>query len=158
MAEKNRQTDDYKMERRPDPSSAAAASPLPLRRVDILRAEDIIPGGPTTARPVDTKTGLNSAFAETSERPVSESENIRQVNIPQFDLAEDIMAEQRRLIAIRRKGPSHACPSSLVSHHSPTETRWTTDDGRWTNAERDPIIADIVARDIEWLCAGSSWA
>jgi len=118
MAEKDKQADDYKINRRPD----------------ILRAKDIIPGNAGKER----DSGVERAG---------------QVDIPQFDLANDIMAEHRRLSAIRRKGPSTVVPrpSSFVS-------RRTMDEGRETSpAEWDPIIADIVARDIDRLCSGTSW-
>jgi hypothetical protein len=122
---------------RPDPSSAAADSPLPLQRVDILRAKDIIPG----------------AVREDS---------ISRVDIPQFDLAEDIMAEQRRLSAIRRKGPDSPAQIPVatpqLSSDLPPPSRYSDDRGAFERigAGWDPIIESIVARDIERLCAGGS--
>jgi hypothetical protein len=133
MAEKDRQIDAYKPAR---PQGG------PQRRLDILRAKDIIPGG---------------------ERPVSGGENIAQVDVPRFDLAEDIMAEQRRLIAIRRKGPGGAAPIPVttpqLSSDSPPASRCSDDRGAFEGicAGWDPIIANIVARDIEQLCAGGAW-
>ena len=133
MAEKDRQIDVYK------PVHPQGG---PQRRPDILRAKDIIPGG---------------------ERPVSGSENISQVDIPRFDLAEDIMAEQRRLIAIRRKGPGGPTPIPVttpqLSSDLPPAPRCSDDGGAFEGigAEWDPIIANIVARDIEQLCAGGAW-
>lgn len=103
-------------------------------RPDVLRIKDIIPGAPGA--------GVN--------------EGDQRVDIPRFDLAQDIMAEQRRLTAIRRKGPGGLeRPSSPVSRLSLTEPRLTIDDGRWASADWDPIIADIVAKDIERLCGGA---
>ena len=95
-------------------------------RLDVLRAKDIIPGSPTN----DPADGSNKP------------------DIPQFDLAEDIMAEHRRLTASRRKGPggkaqyavTPVMPSQAESYFSPSAPKW------------DPIIADIVARDIARLC------
>ena len=106
------------------------------RRPDILRAKDIIP----------------------SRGPAGEGENTSQVDIPRFSLADDIMAEQRRLNAIRRKGPlmedrkqstEDRRPSPVISFPSFTQS-YTL---QW-----DPLIADIVARDIERFCSGGSWA
>jgi hypothetical protein len=133
MAEKDRQIDAYKPAR---PQGG------PQRRPDILRAKDIIPGG---------------------ERPVSGGENISQVDVPRFDLAEDIMAEQRRLIAIRRKGPGSPAQVPVatpqLSSDLPQASQYSDDRGPFERIDAgwDPIIESIVARDIERLCAGGSW-
>ncbi len=93
--------------------------------------------------------------------------------IPKFDLAEQILAEQRKITAIRRKAPgkSHRLPSL-----APAVTRVQSQDGaagkkpktpdRQPQAqstdyvskqppsilsEQEQIIAEIVARDIEKL-------
>ncbi len=101
------------------------------QRRDVLRAKDIIPGARR-----------------------SQIENEGGSDIPQFDLAEDIMAEQRRLIAAHRKGPS-----SVVTLPTPVVSRWTMDERRETPlTEWDPVIADIVAKDIERLCGSGSYA
>ncbi len=97
-----------------------------VRRPDVLRAKDIIPGSP----------------------PGGPAKNAGKADIPRFDLAEDIMAEHRQLTAARRKGPSPKAqygvmpvtPPPAGSDLSPSEPQW------------DPIIADIVARDIARLC------
>lgn len=127
MPEKDRKIDVYK----PAPQGG------PQRRPDILRAKDIIPGGG--------------------------GEKISQIDVPQFDLAEDIMAEQRRLTAIRRKGPGGPAPIPLttpqLSSDLPSASRCSDDGGAFEEigAGWDPIIADIVARDIQRLCGGA-WA
>jgi len=111
-------------------------------RPDILRARDIIPG---------------------AGRSSGGNEGVNRVDIPRFDLAEDIMAEQRRLIGIRRKGPGGPAPIPVttpqLSSDLPPASRCSDDGGAFEGigAGWDPIIADIVARDIERLCAGGSW-
>ena len=104
-------------------------------RRPILRAKDIIPG---VAKP-------------------AMDEGISNIDIPRFDLAEDIMAEQRRLTAVRRKGPGGPEPVNLTP--SPglrsSQSRHTFSEG--FNDISDPIIADIVTRDIERFCSGF-WA
>jgi len=108
----------------------------PTRRPDILRAKDIIP---------------------TRSRPASENENVNPVDIPRFNLANDIMAQQRRITAFRRKGPgsedrgqrtednqSVISPQPSIISFPASSQSYTS---RW-----DPIIADIVARDIKRLC------
>jgi hypothetical protein len=96
----------------------------PGQKPDILRAKDIIP---------------------VRSRPASENEKVNQVDIPRFDLANDIMAQQRHLTAFRRKGPSSVFRSPSSDFGMPFSAQSYT--SRW-----DPIIADIVARDIERLC------
>jgi hypothetical protein len=127
MAENERQADDFKMPRRPD----------------ILRAKDIIPGAAS---------------------PVGKGDGVSNVDIPRFDLAEDIMAEHRRLTTGRRKGPAGPAPvditpvprqSAPLPAVKPSRSRYGFSEG--INAPSDPIIADIVARDIERLCRGL-WA
>ncbi|MFH1370942.1 MAG: hypothetical protein ABII09_06615 [Planctomycetota bacterium] len=102
------------------------------QKPDILRAKDIIPG---------------------SRR--SEIENEGGSEIPRFDLARDIMAEHRRLTASRRKSPS-----SITERVSSIENRESRVGHRAQSIEYtsqwDPIIADIVTRDIERLCGSRS--
>jgi len=138
MAEKERQSDEYKTPQRP-----------------VLRAKDIIPGAAS---------------------PAGKGEGVSNTDIPRFDLAEDIMAEHRRLTAVRRKGPGGPEPVNLTP--SPGLRKQTEEavpvmglakgipsgTGRpfqsihsfseGFNAISDPIIADIVTRDIERLCSG----
>ncbi|MGA2678498.1 MAG: hypothetical protein ABSF37_04245 [Sedimentisphaerales bacterium] len=100
------------------------------RRSDILRAKDIIPGAAGSA---------------------GKGDGVSNTDIPRFDLAEDIMAEHRRLTAGRRKGPGGSAPADK----KPFLSRYGFSEG--FNAAGDPVIADIVARDIEQLCRGL-WA
>ena len=111
-------------------------------RPDVLRIKDIIPGVPGA--------GANKG--------------VNQVDIPRFDLAQDIMAEHRRLTAIRRKGPDgNAAVSSIqpqISTDLPSllDTRYSQSsiEHRVSRiVDWDPIIADIVAKDIERLCSGA---
>jgi hypothetical protein len=110
------------------------------RRPDILRAKDIIPGA---ASPAGKGEGVNNA------------------DIPRFDLAEDIMAEHRRLTTGRRKGPAGPAPvnpAPPVPRPSPLPVALRSYGfSEGINTLSDPVIADIVARDIEGLCRGL-WA
>ena len=69
--------------------------------------------------------------------------------IPKFDLAEQIMAEQRKIAAIRRKGPGKKAEFTKQQHkvESITHTVKPTP----MLSEQEQIIAEIVARDIEKL-------
>jgi hypothetical protein len=70
--------------------------------------------------------------------------------IPKFDLAEDIMAEQRRITAIKRKSPAKKI--EVVSSPSDVGSAGLQ---QWPKPwAQEQIIAEIVARDIEKLCRG----
>ncbi len=123
MAENERQSDDMK----------------PSRRLDILRAKDIIPGGSVS----------------------SDGGGVSNTDIPRFNLADDIMAEHRKLTAGRRKGPGTSSrpepipvkpPSEPVPDRKPILSRYGFSNGFKTSG--DPIIADIVSKDIDRMCRG----
>ena len=104
-------------------------------RPDILRIKDIIPGSPGAG----------------------ESDGTNKVDIPRFDLAQDIMAEQRRLTAVRRKGPSTENKGMRMEAEDRSTSYFI---GSVPSTQSyvslwDPIIADIVARDIDRLCSGA---
>ena len=103
----------------------------------ILRAKDIIPGAAS---------------------PAGKGDGVSNTDIPRFDLAEDIMAEQRRLTVVRRKGPGSPEPVNLTPSPGlpvavrPSQSIHSFSEG--FNCISDPIIADIVTKDIERLCSG----
>ena len=72
------------------------------------------------------------------------------VDVPQFDLAENILAEQRRLNARRRKGPGR----SEEEKTKPADVDRPMGPAAWPAdvQELHHVVADIVARDIERLC------
>jgi len=88
--------------------------------------------------------------------------------IPKFDLAEQIMAEQRKITAIRRKAPCK--PQRLPSQDGaagkktepPAQGReaesigYTIQQPPLTLPEQGRIIAEIVARDIKKLRRGDT--
>ncbi len=108
---------------------------------NILRARDIIP----------------------SRQTAGNDEDISPADIPQFSLADDIMAEQRRRVALRRQGPGAKASADIppARRDSRLVIRMDIEEidiglqsytSRW-----DPLIADIVARDIDRLCKGGSF-
>ena len=101
-------------------------------RKDVLRAKDIIPSRQSDAA---VKTEGKAAA------------------IPKFDLAEDIMAQQRKVAAMKRKAPS---PRIETKEEKPRIESAGHGIERLVPElpERDKIIAEIVARDIEKLCRG----
>jgi len=81
--------------------------------------------------------------------------------IPKFDLAEQILAEQRRITAIRRKAPPKAGPVGVPKEKGSNGAGMikggVTSPSKKTEpllvpSEHEQIIAEIVARDIERLC------
>ncbi len=74
--------------------------------------------------------------------------------IPQFDLAEQIMAEQRKNASVRRKGPGRKvrAPKEKLKVEPVGHTIKTQP----ALPEQEQIIAEIVARDIKKLCKGNA--
>jgi hypothetical protein len=103
----------------------------PYQRQDVLRAKDVIPGPRR-----------------------SEIENIGGSAIPQFDLAQDIMAEHRRLTATRRRSPSPTIERAPVIENRESSVELRVPSIPDLSEQWDPIIADIVTRDIEGFCGG----
>jgi len=73
--------------------------------------------------------------------------------IPKFDLAEEIMAQQRKIIAAKRKAPGKNNNNEQKSAGPLTDT---ADKPLAMQPKKYRIIADIVARDIEKLCGSNA--
>jgi len=73
--------------------------------------------------------------------------------IPKFDLAEQILAEQRKITAIRRKAPSKKNERPAQEQEAES-IGYTIQQPPLTLSEQGQIIAEIVARDIEKLRRG----
>ena len=75
------------------------------------------------------------------------------MEIPKFDLAEQILAEQRKLSTVRRKAPRKrakvSSPKTVKPAARPIESPTIP-------SEQEKIIAEIVARDIENLIKGNA--
>jgi hypothetical protein len=118
---------------------------------NVIRAQDIVPPYDKEKYPEqsskDTTSSVSINQARLAEAGASE--------IPKFDLAEQILAEQRKITAIRRKAPDKKAKTpepqpriqstgSAIRQPAPTLS------------EKELIIAEIVARDIEKLYRGDS--
>jgi len=75
--------------------------------------------------------------------------NDKSSDIPKFDLAEQIMAEQRKIAAIRRKGPGKK--NKAPQQKQKVEPIAYNIKQQPILSEQEQIIAEIVARDIEKL-------
>jgi len=74
--------------------------------------------------------------------------------IPKFDLAEQIMAEHRKVTAVKRKGPGKMVKPPKKQH--PAESiAWNITTGPVLYGP-EQVIAEIVARDIENLSMGNT--
>lgn len=79
------------------------------------------------------------------------------LEIPKFDLAEQIMAAQRKLAAMRRKGPArkpNAAPVAVKCEIAGPVPAASAPEPVRSSSQAEPIIAEIVARDIRQLCGG----
>jgi len=79
----------------------------------------------------------------------------RRSEIPRFNLAEKIMAEQRRITAVRRKGPGQTeeAQKQVQEVESVSDTK---EPMSAELSEQEQIIVEIVARDVEKLCRGDT--
>lgn len=139
----------------------------------VLRAADVVPPFDSIVRrssdyggDIERRVSLRSAARDTDGRPGTERAGRAastgdlvgeagppsggRVDVPQFDLAENILAEQRRLNARRRKGPGRyeeekTKPADVDRRAG--VVAWPAD-----VQELHHVVADIVARDIERLC------
>ena len=129
------------------------------RKGDVLRAEDIIPGKTSSKKAKTAKKKTSSSKkgagpakdmpAEPTDKGQKESE------IPKFDLAEQILAEQRKVASARRKGPGQTIePAKKEQEAEPVD--YLGEQPTPMALERQQIIAEIVARDIEKLRRGNA--
>ena len=73
--------------------------------------------------------------------------------IPKFDLAEQILAEQRKNVSVKRRGPVKTIEPSQRQQRE--ETVGSAIRFRPVSRGREQVIVEIVARDIERLCRNS---
>jgi len=105
---------------------------------------ETIPAKETTPLPRSVVSVNKKEEAETSEETPE---------IPSFDLAEEIMAEQRKITAIRRKAPGvKTGVQRLKPEVQPADH--IIEEPKLALSEQEKIIAEIVAKDIERLCRG----
>ena len=107
---------------------------IPESKKDVLRAHDIIPG----------------RVKDSNDRSGAESPAQIKSEVPKFDLAENIMAEQRKATAGRRKRPGIKAESQ-VQKRKVLSTACDIESQRVSLSEEDRVIAEIVARDIARL-------
>jgi len=113
---------------------------------NVIRADDIVPPYNKEKYPEqslkEAAPSVSTSQAQHAETSASE--------IPKFDLAEQIMAEQRKVTAIRRKAPGK---KTKTPDRKPRiqSTGYAFKSPPQVLSEKELIIAEIVARDIEKL-------
>jgi hypothetical protein len=148
-------------------------------RSDVLRAKDIVP---PFGREESQKHSSAESFEEDSfvsdmkgtrdsnsleqensqDRLSAEAANAKDTKgeqkssvVPKFDLAEDIMAEQRKVTATRRKAPGQR--SQVVPIRNQAKViGYALEQLASAPKEHEKIIAEIVAADIEKLRKGDT--
>ncbi len=120
---------------------------------DVLRARDIIPDSPQSEnQPYLEKKSEHYKESEDLEKSVIDAEdNKAKANIPQFDLAEEIMARHRKITAVKRKGPGQKEKAIVTKSEDKLKHRAIYQSMEKT-PEEERLIAEIVARDIQKLC------
>jgi hypothetical protein len=135
------------------------------RRARVLRAADVMPpfdknvapakgagaaeqGGSVPAEP--SKSGGVGLLNETTQEAAPSSGG--PAEIPTYDLAENVLAEQRRVASRRRRAPGRGEnePVARVGHVRPPGV--TADLPSVDLLALQRIVAEIVAKDINRLC------
>jgi hypothetical protein len=154
-------------------------------KADILHSRNIIPlhKEKTISRPAakkDTTSKIEPKTTENSEKKTPSSQDGKKLTlediiplsaetgtkpvrneVPRFDLAEEIMAEHRKVIATKRKSPGQKSDTQIeagtqqVIEPQPV-SRPVIPKPDTVLLIPDQIIAEIVARDIERLCWGNT--
>lgn len=110
------------------------------------------------ARPTNQQNNDNApkASSRRAHSPAQSKEAEQPLHdIPKFDLAEQILAEQRKLSAGRRKGPGKKAVRSVPVRASNENALRRHYEQSFIPSEQEKIIAEIVARDIKNLQKGN---
>jgi hypothetical protein len=137
------------------------------KRVRVLRATDVMPPFDSAPAPADaggtepeppepaTPQSVQADADDRSDNPGGEAPadtDRTEGDVPQYDLAENILAEQRRVASRRRRAPSQPHEEPQVLHEpkaaEPSAIELPCED----LPELQRVVAEIVARDIERLC------
>ena len=122
----------------------------------VLRAKDIIPSLQASAQPASASREPDKTMPTPPiEVKTSAETGQRGSEIPRFNLAGEIMAEQRKITAVRRKGPGQT-DEALNQVQEAESVHDKKDETSAELSEQEQIIAEIVARDIEKLCRGDN--
>ncbi|HNS22055.1 MAG TPA: hypothetical protein PKH24_16240 [Sedimentisphaerales bacterium] len=145
------------------------------KRTRVLRAADVMPpfdklpeakaaegieGGPSERAVQQSGDGDSRAEQDAAAKPFAGSPSAPDMGrspaaggeIPKYDLAENILAEQRRVASRRRRSPGQA-QEGPVAVSAPREPTTPVDEELAEDLpELQRIVAEIVAKDIDRLC------
>jgi len=105
----------------------------------------------------DSNEGIHSKTKQTIDRILGIRDMLAEeqaINVPKFDLAEKILAEQRKTTSIKRKAPGKKSETPDFERElepAGVAIEWS----KTTIFEQEQIIAEIVARDIETSYSGT---
>lgn len=134
------------------PHISKKTASLPAKQInhpDTVKHPELKRKPPNQSTPLEVH--IEQTEAGQNEQPQSVTVHKEETEIPKFDLAEEIMAEQRKITSIRRKAPgqrSETQSQPLKTELADFTTEWSTA----AQSDQDRIIAEIVARDIERMC------
>lgn len=124
---------------------------------DVLRARDIMPpygkASEETTKAADAVEQKEETETPREEETQRSSAAQRKSDVPRFDLAEQILAEQRKISAIKRKAPMKRV-EALRPAVEVGPAHYAVRPPAPRQAYQQQIIVEIVARDIERLCRG----
>ena len=141
------------------------------RRASVLRATDVVPPFDRQA-PADRAVGAEEPDLASLEskalpdRPARVGQVVSgstdedrkpstrgaDVNVPRYDLAETILAEQRRVAAGRRRAPGRSVEEPTLTSGDARSRISIAEPSVQDLTELQRIVTEIVARDIERLC------
>ncbi len=128
------------------------------RRARVLRASDVIPPfdkNVAQAKGVAADTEpIGSASAKPSPGRGVTLLKEAPVEVPTYDLAENLLAGQRRIASRRRRAPGHGEEEPVVRLGQVRPRNVTADRSPEDLLALRQIVAEIVARDIERLRRG----
>src|SRR3972149_5778447 len=125
---------------------------------DVLRAGDIVPPyGDVSGTPKkktsrkDVSASPEKAKAKAEPKTAKSVAAERQAgDIPRLDLDKQILADQRKVISVRRKGPGSKSKAPDKTAKAASARRRAVQTVPELS-EKDHVIAEIVARDIQRL-------
>jgi len=137
---------------RTDKNTNHSANPRQVRESAFAKASADKDAVPIPIEAAEHKAAKPPMVTMVNHKPAVTNQHAKH-EIPEFDLAEEIMAEQRRITAIKRKAPTKKIeamsPPSAVGSAGSTGLSQ-----RLRPLVQEKIIAEIVARDIEKFCHG----
>ena len=142
------------------------------RRASVLRATDVVPPFDERVGPADHAAGAELPDAASSEAQAPPGPAVRpreavsmsadevrkpsaraaDVTVPSYDLAETILAEQRRVAAGRRRAPGRPEEEPTPTSDDACSRISIVEPSSQDLTELQRLVTEIVARDIERLC------